>query len=148
MNHPAPPHPIGLSVPTATISADLPGVPRMPIRPTFAELVNTASRIRADNAAGFSLIPRLLRAFLTTADPPPPQAGRDRFTLGYPTANKLGGTVLYGALLGFVVYVVTELANQSRYAGVLNTAFAAARPAFAASSIGLTVLYKEDGRAG
>ena len=70
------------------------------------------------------------------------------FTSGYRRTNKYGGAVLYGIVLGFVVYVVTELATRSGVAGVLDPAFAAAGPAFVAIVIGLTVLlYKEDGRA-
>ena len=70
------------------------------------------------------------------------------FTSGYRRTNKYGGAVLYGIVLGFVVYVVTELATRSGVAGVLDPAFAAFGPAFVAIVIGLTVLlYKEDGRA-
>jgi lipopolysaccharide export system permease protein len=70
------------------------------------------------------------------------------FTAGYRRTNKYGGAVLYGIVLGFVVYVVTELATRSGSAGVLDPAFAAAGPAFVAIIIGVTVLlYKEDGRA-
>ena len=70
------------------------------------------------------------------------------FTSGYRRTNKYGGAVLYGVVLGFVVYVVTELASRSGLAGVLDPTFAAAGPAFVAIVIGLTVLlYKEDGRA-
>jgi lipopolysaccharide export system permease protein len=70
------------------------------------------------------------------------------FTSGYRRTNKYGGAVLYGIVLGFVVYVVTELATRSGVAGVLDPAFAAVGPAFVAIVIGLTVLlYKEDGRA-
>ena len=70
------------------------------------------------------------------------------FTSGYRRTNKYGAAVLYGIVLGFVVYVVTELANRSGFAGVLDPTFAAAGPAFVAIVIGLTVLlYKEDGRA-
>lgn len=69
------------------------------------------------------------------------------FTAGYRRTNRYGGTVLYGVVLGFVVYVVTELATRSGFAGVLDPTFAAAGPAFVAIVIGLTVLlYKEDGR--
>jgi lipopolysaccharide export system permease protein len=70
------------------------------------------------------------------------------FTAGYRRTNKYGGAVLYGVVLGFVVYVVMELANRSGSAGVLDPAFAAAGPAIVAIVIGLTVLlYREDGRA-
>ncbi|RYE11387.1 MAG: hypothetical protein EOP22_00575 [Hyphomicrobiales bacterium] len=70
------------------------------------------------------------------------------FTSTYQRTNKYGGAVLYGVVLGFVVYVVTELANRSGFAGVLDPAFAALGPAFVAVVIGSTVLlYKEDGRA-
>lgn len=70
------------------------------------------------------------------------------FTSGYRRTNKYGGTVLYGIVLGFVVYVVTELATRSGVAGVVDPAFAAAGPAFVAIVIGLTVLlYREDGTA-
>jgi lipopolysaccharide export system permease protein len=70
------------------------------------------------------------------------------FTSGYRRTNKYGGAVLYGIVLGFVVYVITELATRSGVAGILDPAFAAVGPAFVAIVIGLTVLlYKEDGRA-
>ncbi len=70
------------------------------------------------------------------------------FTSGYRRTNKYGGAVLYGIVLGFVVYVVTELATRSGVAGVVDPAFAAAGPAFVAMVIGLTVLlYREDGKA-
>jgi lipopolysaccharide export system permease protein len=148
MIHAAQTPPIGVSVPTATIAADLPAPRRAPMSSTFAELVNAASQIPADWAVRFELIARLLRAFPMPVRSPTSGAAGRRFTPGYRTANKLGGTVLYGVLLGFVIYVVTELANQFRDAGVLDPAFAAAEPARAADSIGLTVLLKEDGRAG
>ena len=69
------------------------------------------------------------------------------FTTGYRRTNKYGVTVLYGIVLGFVVYVVTEMAAIAGSAGVLQPAFAAFAPAFVALVIGTTVLlYKEDGR--
>ena len=69
------------------------------------------------------------------------------FTAGYRRTNRYGGTVLYGVVLSFVVYVVTELATRRGFAGVLDATFAAAGPAFVAIVIGVTVLlYKEDGR--
>lgn len=70
------------------------------------------------------------------------------FTAGYRRTNKYGVAVLYGVVLGFVVYVVQEMAGKAGNAGVLEPAFAATGPAFVAIVIGVTVLlHKEDGRA-
>jgi lipopolysaccharide export system permease protein len=70
------------------------------------------------------------------------------FTAGYRRTNKYGAAVLYGIVLGFVVFLVTEMADRAGSAGVLDPTFAAVGPAFVAVLIGLTVLlYKEDGRA-
>lgn len=70
------------------------------------------------------------------------------FTAGYRRTNKYGAAVLYGIVLGFVVFLVTEMADRAGSAGVLDPTFAAVGPAFVAILIGLTVLlYKEDGRA-
>jgi lipopolysaccharide export system permease protein len=69
------------------------------------------------------------------------------FTAGYRRTNKYGGTVLYGIVLGFVVYVITEMAALAGAAGVLRPSFAAIAPAVVAMVIGTTVLlFKEDGR--
>lgn len=69
------------------------------------------------------------------------------FTSAYRRTNKYGASVLYGIVLGFVLYVVTELANQSGFAGLLDPTFASAGPALVAIVIGLTVLlFREDGR--
>jgi lipopolysaccharide export system permease protein len=69
------------------------------------------------------------------------------FTSGYRRTNKYGAAVLYGVVLGFVVYVITELASRAGFAGVLDPTFAAAGPALVAIVIGLTVLlFREDGR--
>ncbi|WP_375451654.1 LptF/LptG family permease [uncultured Devosia sp.] len=69
------------------------------------------------------------------------------FTAGYRRSDKYGRAVLYGIVLGFVVFVITEMADRSGSAGVLDPTFAAIGPAFVAIVIGVTVLlYKEDGR--
>jgi lipopolysaccharide export system permease protein len=69
------------------------------------------------------------------------------FTAGYRRTNKYGATVLYGIVLGFVVFLVTEMADRAGSAGVLDPAIAAVGPAFVAVVIGVTVLlYREDGR--
>lgn len=69
------------------------------------------------------------------------------FTTGYRRTNKYGKTVLYGIVLGFVVYVITEMAALAGAAGVLRPSFAAIAPAIVAMVIGTTVLlFREDGR--
>src|SRR5690606_38280165 len=69
------------------------------------------------------------------------------FTSGYRRTNKYGATVLYGIVLGFVVYVVTEMAAMAGATGILQPAFAAFAPAIVAIVIGTTVLlFREDGR--
>lgn len=69
------------------------------------------------------------------------------FTAGYRRSDKYGRAVLYGIVLGFVVFVITEMADRAGSAGVLDPVFAAIGPAFVAIVIGVTVLlYKEDGR--
>jgi lipopolysaccharide export system permease protein len=70
------------------------------------------------------------------------------FTAGYRRSDNYGLAVLYGIVLGFVVFVITEMSERAGSGGVLEPAFAALGPAFVAIVIGVTVLlYKEDGRA-
>ncbi len=70
------------------------------------------------------------------------------FTAGYRRTGSYGSTILYGIVLGFVVFVITEMADRAGSAGVLDPTFAAWGPAIVAIVIGLTVLlHKEDGRA-
>lgn len=69
------------------------------------------------------------------------------FTAGYRRTNKYGGAVLYGIVLGVLVYVVTEMAGRAGGAGVMHPAIAVAGPALVAIVIGVTVLLnREDGR--
>ncbi|WIY53822.1 LptF/LptG family permease [Devosia sp. YIM 151766] len=68
------------------------------------------------------------------------------FTAGYSRNTQFGPSVLYGMVLGFVVFVITEMADRGGSTGVLDPVFAAVGPAIVAIVIGLTVLlYKEDG---
>ena len=68
------------------------------------------------------------------------------FTAGYRRTNRYGVPIVYAILSGFVVFVITEMADRAGSAGVLEPTFAACGPAFMAIIIGLTVLlYKEDG---
>jgi lipopolysaccharide export system permease protein len=69
------------------------------------------------------------------------------FTAGYRRTNKYGGAVLYGIVLGVLVYVVTEMAGRAGGAGVMHPVIAVAGPAVVAIVIGVTVLLnREDGR--
>jgi lipopolysaccharide export system permease protein len=69
------------------------------------------------------------------------------FTAGYRRGSSLGPAVLYGIVLGFVVFVITEMADRAGSTGVLDPTFAAVGPALVAIVIGVTVLlHKEDGR--
>jgi len=69
------------------------------------------------------------------------------FTAGYRRNSQLGPAVLYGLILGFLVFVITEMADRAGTSGVLDPLFAALGPAIVALVIGTTVLlYKEDGR--
>ena len=114
---------------------------------TFVEMVNILVQNVADPLLRASIITSFLGLFALPALLVGSVLIGFAFTAGYQRTNKRGATVLYGVVLGFVVYVVTELATRSGTAGVLDPAFAALGPAFAAICIGLTVLlYKEDGR--
>ncbi len=136
-----------LTVPTTTTAGDM-RIRLVSTRDlTFIEMVN----ILVQNVADPMLRASIITSFLGLFALPALLAGSVligfAFTAGYQRTNKRGATVLYGVVLGFVVYVVTELATRSGTAGVLDPAFAAMGPAFAAICIGLTVLlYKEDGR--
>jgi lipopolysaccharide export system permease protein len=68
------------------------------------------------------------------------------FTAGYRRSRSYGVPIAYAILTGFVVFVITEMADRAGSAGVLEPTFAACGPAFVAIVIGLTVLlYREDG---
>lgn len=70
------------------------------------------------------------------------------FTAGYRRDNTYGTTIIYGIILGFVVFVITEMADRAGSSGVLNPAYATWGPAAVAMLIGISVLLrKEDGRA-
>ncbi|MBJ3785350.1 LptF/LptG family permease [Devosia sediminis] len=68
------------------------------------------------------------------------------FTAGYSRRTQFGPAVLYGITLGFVVFIITEMADRAGSTGVLNPVFAAVGPAAVAIIIGVTVLLRrEDG---
>jgi len=70
------------------------------------------------------------------------------FTAGYRRNNAYGVAIIYGIMMGFVVFVITEMADRAGSSGVLQPAFATWGPAVLSVLIGLSVLLKkEDGRA-
>jgi len=69
------------------------------------------------------------------------------FTAGYRRTQSYGGMVLYGIVLGFVMFVINEMSDRAGSAGILSPELAALGPATVAIVIGVSVLlYKEDGR--
>ncbi|MCB9994746.1 MAG: LptF/LptG family permease [Hyphomicrobiaceae bacterium] len=70
------------------------------------------------------------------------------FTAGYRRDNNYGLTIIYGIVLGFVVFVITEMADRAGSSGVLDATYATWGPAVVSMLIGVSVLlHKEDGRA-
>jgi lipopolysaccharide export system permease protein len=66
------------------------------------------------------------------------------FTAGYSRRTQFGPAVLYGITLGFLVFVITEMADRAGSTGVLNPIFAAVGPAVVAIIIGVTVLLRQE----
>lgn len=140
--------PDGFELPTLTTVGDMQVRLTSTRDLTVTELLSAVSRQLADPALRSSALTSLFRLAALPVLLCASVLIGFAFTSGYRRTNKYGGAVLYGVVLGFVVYVVTELSNRSGFAGVLDPALAAAGPAIVAIVIGLTVLlYKEDGRA-
>jgi len=70
------------------------------------------------------------------------------FTAGYRRGNPFGMSLIYGIIIGFIVFVITEMADRAGSSGVLQPAIATWGPAVISVLIGLSVLLnKEDGNA-
>ncbi|MBK1794123.1 LptF/LptG family permease [Devosia sp. WQ 349] len=68
------------------------------------------------------------------------------FTAGYSRRMQIGPSVLYGMVLGFLVFVITEMADRAGSTGAIDPLIAAISPALVAIIIGVTVLLRrEDG---
>lgn len=68
------------------------------------------------------------------------------FTTGYRRHGTSGTQVLYGIVLGFVLYVITKLLDRAGEAGSMDATLAAWGPAIVTIVIGTSVLlWKEDG---
>lgn len=143
-----PPRPAdGLRLATTTTAADMGVRLRSASELTFFEIAAALSQGISDPV----LRARVEMRFFRLVSLPLTLAGSlliaFAFTAGYRRTNKYGATVLYGIVLGFVVYVITEMAALAGAAGVLGPSFAAIAPAVVAMVIGTTVLlFKEDGR--
>lgn len=74
-----------------------------------------------------------------------PQGSAGRFTQVYLTANNHYGIVLYGVVLGFVVYVILELAAGLWAAGTLVPTSATLAAALVAIFVGLRVPFRQPG---
>ena len=110
---------------------------------TFAGLVN----LWVFGGGGAGVIVRVFRALPSRMTTGVTTVAGDGFTGAYPRANKLGGTVLYGNSVGFMVYLATVLAGRLGQAGAMGPAAAAEWLVPAVIGVGLTeLLSKEDGR--
>lgn len=137
-----------LTLPTTTTAADMGVKLASPAELTIFELADAMARRITDPELGNGVQMRFLRLLTLPLVLCGSLVIAFAFTAGYRRTNKYGPAVLYGIVLGFVVYVVTEVAAMAGAAGILGPAFAALAPAFVAIVIGTTVLlFREDGRA-
>jgi lipopolysaccharide export system permease protein len=137
-----------LSVPTATTSADMLAKFASTQDLTIFELSTMLASEVTDPQLRSAMATRLMRLVSLPLLLCGSLVIAFAFTAGYRRTNKYGGAVLNGVVLGFVVFVITEMADRAGSAGVLDPALAAIGPAGVAIVIGLTVLlYKEDGHA-
>lgn len=101
----------------------------------------TAPRVRAAAATRYAKLlsmPLLLVGILLIAF---------AFTAGYRRTQSYGRAIIYGILMGFLLFVVNEMADRAGSAGVLAPTLAAWGPATIAIFVGITLLlFKEDGR--
>lgn len=144
-----PPEPVvGLALPTTTTAGDMGVKLASPVELTIFELAAAMSKRLTDPDLRSGVEMRFLRLLSLPLVLVGSLLIAFAFTAGYRRTNKYGAAVLYGIVLGFVVYVITEMAAMAGAAGVLEPAFAAVAPAFVAIVMGTTVLlFREDGRA-
>jgi lipopolysaccharide export system permease protein len=136
-----------IQLPTRSTPGDMQAQLSTPTQLTIFELLAIESMRVADPSLRSGVQMRLLRLLAMPLALAGSLVIAFAFTAGYRRTNKYGGTVLYGIVLGFVVYVVTETASMAGAAGIVQPAFAAFAPALVAMIVGTTVLlYKEDGR--
>lgn len=70
------------------------------------------------------------------------------FTSGYRRSHSYGRAIIYGILMGFLVFVINEMSDRAGSAGVMAPTLAAWGPAILAIFAGITLLlFREDGQA-
>lgn len=139
---------VDMALPTTTTAGDMGVKLASPVELTIFELAEAMSKRLTDPDLRNGVEMRFIRLLSLPLVLVGSLLIAFAFTAGYRRTNKYGVAVLYGIVLGFVVYVITEMAAMAGGAGVLEPAFAAVAPAFVAIVIGMTVLlFREDGRA-
>lgn len=136
-----------LEVPTQAGRDDMRARLASPEELTVFELLQVRNLRASDPGLRSGLEMRLMRLFALPLTLAASVIIALAFTAGYRRTNKYGSAVLYGIVLGFVVYLVTEMAATAGSAGIIQPALAAFAPAFVAIVIGTTVLlFREDGQ--
>jgi lipopolysaccharide export system permease protein len=136
------------SIPTTSTAADLRVRLSSTADMTFIELVAALSVGLTDPLLVNAVATRFLRLVTLPLSLVASVLVAAAFTAGYRRTNKYGTAVLYGMVIGFVVFFVTEMADRAGSAGAMDPTFAALAPAIVAAVVGLTVLlFREDGRA-
>jgi lipopolysaccharide export system permease protein len=135
-------------IPTTSTAADLRVRLSSTADMTFLELFGALSARLTDPILANAVATRFLRLVTLPLSLVSSVLVAFAFTAGYRRTNKYGTAVLYGMIIGFVVFFVTEMADRAGAAGAVDPTFAAVAPAIVAAVVGLTVLlFREDGRA-
>jgi lipopolysaccharide export system permease protein len=138
---------VNVRIPTDSSRGDLGAQLASPSQLTFFELLEVGGETITDSGLKSGVEMRLMRLLALPLTLAASLVIAFAFTAGYRRTNKYGAAVLYGIVLGFVVYVVTETAATAGSAGIVQPTLAAFVPAFVAIVIGTTVLlFREDGR--
>src|SRR5262249_2035180 len=135
------------TLPAATSRGDLEARLASPEKLTLYELVATVGHRITDPAVRAGMLTELFGRLALPLAVCASLAIAFAFTAGYRRTNNYGGAVVYGIVLGFVVYVASEMAARAGDAGAISPAFAALGPPLVAIVAGVTVLLlREDGR--
>jgi lipopolysaccharide export system permease protein len=138
---------VNVEIPTDSSRGDLGAQLASPSQLTLVELLQVGGQSINDPELKSGVEMRLMRLLALPLTLAASLVIAFAFTAGYRRTNKYGAAVLYGIVLGFVVYVVTETAATAGSAGMVQPTLAAFVPAAVAILVGTTVLlFREDGR--